>query len=385
MKLLVYDWNSYMQYDLYAILQEQGIAFDKFVWKFEDKNIDEEFDAWFEREITYAEYDAVLSINYWPLLSVHCQKVGVKYIAWCYDAPLNVERIEETLANPVNYVFLFDRIQYWNYKKKGIDTVYHLPLGVNRTRMEGFVASGVDFEKYGSEVSFVGSLYESKLYEVMTPLDDYTKGYLNSLLDAQQQLYGCYIFDDVIAQELIDNINGQYKAKCSQTMFQICKEALIFAMASEVTRRDRLILLGLCGKRYDTKFYSHQDSNIIVGAKRCPAVDYVWEMPKVFACSKININPSLRIIQSGIPLRVFDILGAGGFCLTNYQEEILELFDNGQDLVIYESYEDALAKMDFYLRHEELRQEIVYNGRRKVLEKYSLQQRIAEIFKEAGL
>lgn len=80
----------------------------------------------------------------------------------------------------------------------------------------------------------------------------------------------------------LDNINGQYKAKCPQTTFQICKEALTFAMASEVTRQERMILLSLCGKRYDTRFYSHQDSNIIAGAKRCPAVDYVREMPKVY-------------------------------------------------------------------------------------------------------
>ena len=80
------------------------------------------------------KYDAVLSVNYYPVISQACMKKNIKYIAWCYDNPLNVERIEETLNNPVNYVFLFDKVQFWNYAEKGFETVYYLPLGVNRSR-----------------------------------------------------------------------------------------------------------------------------------------------------------------------------------------------------------------------------------------------------------
>ena len=385
MKLLIYQWNSYLQYDILAICREKGISYELFEWKFQSKNVDEEFQSWFDTTVNNKEYDAALSINYFPVISVACMKKGLKYIAWCYDNPLNVYDIEETLNNPVNYVFLFDKVQFWNYAQKGFETVYHLPLGVNRSRLSGLKVSDNDYRKYKAEVSFVGNLYESKVHELTAPMNEYTKGYLRSLMDIQLKIYGYYFFDELISEEMIEDINSQYIAKNPDTKFRVNKAALTFAMASEVTRNERLILLNLCGKRYDTRFYSYDKSSLINNVTKCGGVDYVTEMPKVFACSKINLNPTLRIIQTGIPLRAFDIMGAGGFLLSNYQEELMEHFVNGEDMVLYDSMEDAIDKIDFYLSHEELRSRIAENGRRKTLEEHSLQTCMEMIFQVVGI
>lgn len=72
-------------------------------------------------------------------------------------------------------------------------------------------------------------------------------------------------------------------------------------------------------------------------------------------------------------------MGAGGFLLSNYQEELLEHFVNEEEMVVYESMEDAVAKIDFYLRHEELRVKIAENGKRKTLKEHSLQDRLEQI------
>lgn len=385
MKLLIYQWNSYLQYDICEICKEKNISFEVFEWKFQSKNCDEPFMDWFKKSVDKNAYDAVLSVNYYPVISEACMTKGIKYIAWCYDNPLNVERIEETLNNPVNYVFLFDKIQFWNYAQKGFETVYHLPLGVNRTRLSKLEVSQNDYQKYNAEVSFVGNLYESKIHEVMAPMNEYTKGYLQSLMNVQEKIYGYYLFDELVTEELIEDINSQYLLKQPDTKFRLNKAALTFAMASEVTRKDRLVLLNLCGRRYKTKFYSYNSSELIKNVITCGGVDYVTQMPKVFACSKINLNPSLRIIQTGIPLRAFDIMGAGGFLLSNFQEELTEHFINGEDMVVYDSMEDALDKMQFYLSHEELRSKIAENGRRKTLEEHSLQKCIEKIFDAVGM
>ncbi len=379
MKLLLYEWESYLQYDVKAICREMGIQTDSFAWKFRDKNADEDFAQWFQESVDVRKYDALLSINYWPMLSEVAQRRGIKYIAWCYDNPLNVIEPERTLGNPVNYVFFFDRVQAERYEQAGFETVYHLPLGVNSTRLGQMKISGRDCERYGVEVSLVGSLYESRFQELHELADDYTKGYLDAVMAAQQNLYGCYLFDEAVSDEIIEGINRHVAEQNPGTSFRLLKEALTFAMASEVTRRERLILLSLLGRRFDTRLYSFQSSQVLHGVKCFPAVDYVSEMPKVFSCSKINLNPSLRCIQSGIPLRALDVMGAGGFLLSNYQEELAERFVDGQEMVIYESMEDAVAKADFYLKNEELRRQIAQNGRAKVLEEYSLQDRLRQI------
>lgn len=385
MKLLIYEWTSYLQYDLYQICKEKNIGYDSFAWKFENKNKDEKFEAWFAENVDAKQYTALLSVNYWPMLAEMCHSIGVKYIAWCYDNPLNVEHIEETLGYATNYVFLFDKVQYYGYRNAGFETVYYLPLGVNGSRLKNITISQDEHMKYNSQVSFVGSLYSSYINELLALMGDYENGYLRALMDMQFDMYGFFVLDEMVTPELVEKINAQYRLRQPDTRFQLSKEALVFAMASEVTRRNRIILLDLCSRRFDTKFYSYEKCELLSHVHCCPAVDYVKDMPKVFACSKVNLNPSLRIIQTGIPLRAFDIMGAGGFLLSNYQEELCELYENEREMVVYESMEDAIDKISFYLEHDNIREEIANRGRKKTLEQHSLQSRLEEIFRIAQI
>ena len=158
MKLLIYEWSAFLERDIFEMCQDAGLGYESFSWKFTDKNRDDAFEKWFHQTIDSSRFTALISINYWPMLSEVCQSSGLKYIAWCYDNPLNVVRVEETLGNSVNYVFFFDRVQYQKYKNAGFDTVYHLPLGVNKERMKQMTVSAAESAKYTAEVALVGKL-----------------------------------------------------------------------------------------------------------------------------------------------------------------------------------------------------------------------------------
>lgn len=385
MKMLFYEWESYLQYDIKWICKELNIALETFSWKFTDKNEDEKFETWFAQSVDTGAFDAILSVNYWPMLSKVAQKNDIRYIAWCYDNPLNVIRPEDTLGNSVNAVFFFDRVQAAKYINAGFDTVHYLPLGVNVSRLGSLQMSASDCKQYSADVSLVGSLYESPMYTLRGLMDDYRKGYLDAVMAAQQNLYGCYLFDDAVTDEMVTEINQYIKTTHPESDFHLLKEALTFAMASEVTRKDRLMLLAMLGKRFDTRLYSFQNSEILADVKCFPPVDYVTEMPKVFACSKINLNPVLRCIQSGIPLRALDVMAAGGFLLSSYQAELMEQFVYEEEMVVYESIQDAVEKADFYLKHDDIRMQIAAKGRKKVLEQYSLKDRFLEILEIAGI
>lgn len=54
-------------------------------------------------------------------------------------------------------------------------------------------------------------------------------------------------------------------------------------------------------------------------------------------------------------------------------------------MVMYESIEDAVARIQFYLKHDELRKQIALNGQRKTLEEHSLQSRPQAIFEVAKI
>lgn len=46
-----------------------------------------------------------------------------------------------------------------------------------------------------------------------------------------------------------------------------------------------------------------------------------------------------KAIRFGIPLRVWDVLGSGGFLISNFQTEITVFLVPGEDLVTYGSKE----------------------------------------------
>jgi spore maturation protein CgeB len=104
-------------------------------------------------------------------------------------------------------------------------------------------------------------------------------------------------------------------------------------------------------------------------------------MPQIFRKSKININMTLRCISSGVPLRVMDILAAGGFLITTYQEEIAEYFEDEKDLVIVNSPEEMLEKTDYYLKNDTDRIKIAISGQHKVFNNYSYCKILPEIMK----
>ena len=65
--------------------------------------------------------------------------------------------------------------------------------------------------------------------------------------------------------------------------------------------------------------------------------------------------------------------------ITNYQSDLLGVFEPGQDLVVYEDSEDLRNKVEFYLKNPEERERIARNAYEKVKEYHSYKVRIGTI------
>ena len=112
MHILLYERNAYNQSDLTNALKEAGSKISTFQYIFNDKNKDDAFLSSFIKLLKNTTYDAVFSINYYPLLAEGCYRTNTKYISWSYDCPLDVRNIKDTLGFSTNYVFLFDKVRY---------------------------------------------------------------------------------------------------------------------------------------------------------------------------------------------------------------------------------------------------------------------------------
>ncbi|MDO5572636.1 MAG: DUF3880 domain-containing protein [bacterium] len=385
MKLLICEWNAYMQDDFEATLKKHHIPFRGVSYCFESVYEDEYFEAKFPRFIHEDVYDAVVTFNYFPLVAKVCHRENIMYIAWCYDNPLDARNVEDTLGYPTNRVFFFDKVQYLGYKNAGFDTAYHLPLAVSTDRLDALTYTEEDIRRFSSEISFVGKLYPSDLDYLMAPLSQPLKDVLLSMVSTQMKIYGNYFLNEAITDDLLGLINMEYAKTPAYAEHHLTREELSYALATQITRIERLTILGHLAQTHQVKMYSRENHPYLAATTYCGTAQYNTEMPKIFKLSKINLNINLKISQTGLPLRAIDILGAGGFLLTNYQKEYEEHFVSGRDIVIYDSIEDAVAKADYYLAHEEERARIAHNGYEIAKEHYSYEHLIAVLLQTVGL
>lgn len=153
-----------------------------------------------------------------------------------------------------------------------------------------------------------------------------------------------------------------------------------YVIARKMANMERTSILKQVSESFQTKLFTRNQTPELPDIQNMGPVDYYNMMPYVFRLSSINLNISLRSIKTGIPLRCLDIMGAGGFLLSNYQADFYEHFIPGQDLVLYESVDDLLKKCAYYLRHESERKQIAINGYNKVKEYHTYEVRLQQMF-----
>ncbi len=306
MKILFYDMGSYTYNDFIYYLKKAGHTCKTVYYHFPDKFQDAFFCDRFTWYLNNDNYDLVISVNFFPLVAQLCNEHHIKYISWCYDSPLE-EKLQDYFKYETNYIFLFDRIEVQEYQKAGYDRVFHLPLAVNTDRLDKLHFTPEQIQKYSSDVSFVGHLYDSPLETLLYATDNYTKGYIEGILQAQLRIYGYNFLDELITEELLTTINNSFQ-KLGQTTVSLNHRGLSYAISTEITHLERIFLLEQFSELFHTRFYTSKPCSLN-GVKQCGPLKYADEMPCVFRHSKINLNPTLKCIRSGIPLRALDIMG----------------------------------------------------------------------------
>ena len=107
------------------------------------------------------------------------------------------------------------------------------------------------------------------------------------------------------------------------------------------------------------------------------------QMPQIFALSKINLNITARPIRTGLPQRIWDVIGAGGFLLTNYQSELEDYFEIGKEIDVFGSEQELLDKAAYYLEHEKERMEMSKRAYEKVRAQHTYSQRMQQLLQKA--
>lgn len=418
MEILFYRYNNICEPDIIQVFTDFGVTVLTEEAEMTDKRITpKQCAALITKWLTERPIAFVFSINFYPAISYTCNHFRVPYVCWSVDSPVP-ELFSNALRNEWNRVFLFDRAQYDFFSHVNPERIFYLPLATNAGRWENVILNMTDedFAKYGADVSFVGSLYTEKCRYDRLPrvphfhaaktasqpagadraaaestssvpcLSAYTQGFVEGLIEAQLRVYGCNLIADSLPARVIDEIaEADPDFYESDDTYGDARRYLVAHqyIGMKLASVERIRTLLRLGEHFQVALYTRSNPSILgrVGVDVRGGADTFTEMPKIFHASKINLNMTMRPIETGLSLRVWDVLGCGGFLMTNYQAEIPEYFEIGRDLETYSSMEELEQKVRYYLAHEEERIGIAINGYEKTAKHHTYELRIAEMIR----
>lgn len=371
MNILFYQYGSICEPDIIETFEELGFHVDCITEEIENKNITgKEQIALLQRALSGKDYRFIFSINFFPSISELCNIYKLPYLSLVVDSPV-MELYSDSVTNSCNRIFLFDRAQYDEFAPFNPTGIFHLPLATNIRRWDEVLSNSPAemYEKYDKSVSFIGSLYSEKCpFNQLRFPSEYASGYIEGILEAQKKIYGYFFLEEVLDDALVNDIvdstpdffpfpeksRKNYRAALAQ-----------YYLGAKITEMERKELLTALGKHYPVNLYTGSDASSL--PVRCGGrVKTHTEMPLVFRRSAINLNMTAKSIRSGIPQRVWDVLGCHGFLISNYQTEIPEHLIPGKDLVVYSSADELLELTGYYLNHPKECREIAENGYQKV-------------------
>lgn len=388
MKIFMYRYGSLCEPDVIDAFRRIGLEVDEETAEIYNKNLmPSQCSAIVAPRLTGNNYSFVFTINFFPWLSDICQITGLIYISLIVDSPV-LELYSNALSNNVNRVFLFDRLLYNEFCRYNNGHIFHIPLATNLIRSNNVISSASKDKssQYNSDISFIGSTYQEKCHFNNAVLSDYDKGFVDGIINSQIWVYGYNFIENILtdetAERLLSCIPSHYEFPPGS---RTDVKALVaqYYLSVKVAEQERLRLLGMLSDSFQVNIYTGSDTSSMPHIHNCGFARSLDEMPLIFNCSKINLNITAKSIRSGLPLRIFDVLGAGGFLITNYQSELPEIFSIGKDLVAYESPEHLKELCTYYLWHEDERLEIAHNGYETIAKYHTYDIRLLQIIDKA--
>lgn len=389
MKVLFYRYNSICEPDFIEAFKTIGLEVSEIKEEMYRKSIpaEERVKLLLERLVSDTPL-FVFSIDYFPFISIVCEKAGYIYVALSVDCPV-AEIYSSTIRNSCNRLYLFDRNQYESVVKENPDHIRYMPLGAAVERM-----NNIPFpNRYEFEVSFIGSLYNEKdryaLLKKSGLIEKEALEHMEALIEKQRKVPGLDIIEEGISDDDINSLKNADPSFYSDpdAVNDIDKYiAVNNYLGNHLTSLDRIDILNRLAEELPEGYvhlFTRSETDVL--NKKVvvhEGVNTLTEMPVVFRKSCINLNLTSRTIRCGIPQRVWDIVGAGAFCLTDHVPVLDGVLDAQKYVGTFDSHEEISEKVKFYLQDTDLREQITGDGYGLVSKTHTVLLRALEMVKD---
>ena len=104
------------------------------------------------------------------------------------------------------------------------------------------------------------------------------------------------------------------------------------------------------------------------------------EMYQILQNSKMVFNQHINIAASyANNMRLFEATGVGTLLITDWKENLHELFEPGKEVATYQTPEECVELVKYYLEHDEEREAIARAGQERTLKEHTYYHRMQEL------
>lgn len=111
--------------------------------------------------------------------------------------------------------------------------------------------------------------------------------------------------------------------------------------------------------------------------------EYVFNESKSKAvlAAKINLNTLLPSEITGLNARAFETAGIGGFQIIHWRPGLMELFDDGKEIVSFNNLDELIDKIKYYLDRPKEREIIAISGQIRAYREHTYKHRLQLLMK----
>ena len=339
-------------------------------------------------EIVSFKPDALITLNHLGVdregvLMDLINKLELPFISWFVDNPHLILYSYEGLTSPFLHIFTWDFDNVPSLKAKGFNNVYYLPLGTDAERFNPKNKEKLIAPAWKSPVSFVGNSMIDKVQKRLDacnlPKHLYADFFAlaKDFISSPKRIAEKFILDD--GKQLFPALIKHY-----QEQFDT-EEKLAFetGMTWEATRVYRLE----CVKQtldFNPLLVGDLGCNVFLEKEKRPwrwhaPINYYDQLPYFYPHSTINFNCTSMQMKGASNQRILDVPATGSFVITDYREQMENMFDIGEEIICYKNNEEIPDLIRHYLNHGKEREAIVRKGRERVLKCHTWTHRMSEI------
>lgn len=377
-RVLFFDSSYFLCDEIRAALQRLGVK-DRAISLDDRETGSGEFIESLLKAVVDFRPDFALTVNHFGLdregkLAGLLDDLGLPLASWFVDNPHLILFDYAHPGTDNTVLFTFDAGNLDQLREKGFANVHYLPLATDPDR---FRPGSTGKQEWAADISFVGN--------------SMTKPVADSLLKAALPPEFRDDFENV-ARDF--GASGETRVDC----FLVRSHPGWAAMLAELPQRENRLALESLLTWEATRQYrlacveqclgfaplivgdpGWRDILPANGWTHHPPLDYYADLPRFYPLSKINFNCTSRQMPGAVNQRVFDVPACGGFVLTDYREQMEDLFDLDTEAAVYRKPEKIPGLIDRFLHDPKQRDAISRNARKRILAEHTYAHRLARM------